>query len=81
MQMCIHEQIRKSDYSKVFFLEALPGYQTDKQRKESPEMARDIHSRLLDLYLKFGCDVCRVPVFGVGKEGIEKRVEFILKNL
>ena len=69
------DAVKKKRYKKVFFLEPLE-YVTDKVRNEGREVASKVGMRILETYKKFGYRVIEVPVMPV-----EKRVEFILKNI
>jgi len=70
--------IKKAGYTKVIFLDQLPSYETDSERKEDPEMAAKIHQEILNGYKELGFDVMIVPPFeGKAKE----RAEFVKKHL
>ena len=68
--------IENADYKRVFFLEQLPSYQQDRERKEDRELARKIHEQLYQVYDRLGFDIVTVPVF----DTIEARVNFVLKE-
>lgn len=70
--------IKKANYSKVIFLEQLPEYSTDAERKEDPEFARKIHKAILQAYKELGFDVVIVPPFHQQKK---ERAEFVRKHL
>lgn len=76
----IYKLIERANYSKVFFLDCVSVYENDSVRRESPEESSRIHEGLYKTYQRFGFDIVRVPEFGVGEEGIERRVDFILRH-
>jgi predicted ATPase len=66
---------------KVFFLEMLPHYVTDKQRKDSPEIAATVHERLREVYIRLGFHLIDVPLFSGSPETSKRmRLEHILRN-
>lgn len=76
----IFGKIRRAGYTKVFFLDQLPRYVNDPQRKESVREARQIHDQLFKVYTqmgkRFGFDVVRVPAIGV-----DQRLDFVLRQM
>ncbi|MEK7390595.1 MAG: ATP-binding protein [Patescibacteria group bacterium] len=66
----------RSRYGKVFLLEPLDVYVTDRARAEDRELAYVIHNEISKSYSFFGYDLIKVPVFLP-----EKRVEFIIGHL
>ena len=72
----IYQFIQQADYTKVFFLEQLPFYQQDGERKEDHELAKRIHDRLYQVYDRLGFDIVTVPICG----SIKERVQFVLKE-
>lgn len=76
----LFSKIKKAGYQKVFFLDQLPHYANDPQRKESADQAGKLHNRLYDVYKdmgkRYGFDVVRVPAVGV-----DKRVNFVLDQM
>lgn len=69
----LYRSIGRADYKRVFYLEQLPGYVQDKERKEDPELAERIHKKLYDVYDRLGFDIVKIPSCG-----IEERIEMIL---
>ncbi|MEK6899586.1 MAG: AAA family ATPase, partial [Nanoarchaeota archaeon] len=69
----IYRSIEQANYKRVFYLEQLPCYAQDKERKEDSELAERIHQRLYQVYDRLGFDIVKIPSCG-----IEKRVEMIL---
>lgn len=80
-------QIKNAHYSKVFFLDQLPSYQNDTQRRENVAAATAIHNKLYEVYTnlgkELGFEVVRVPAFtGANvQEAVQKRVDFILNQI
>ena len=75
----LHEFIGQADYTRVFFLEKLPFYTKDEQRKEGQELAERIHDKLYEIYDRLGFDMVRVPVYHhEEKANVEARVKLIL---
>ena len=76
----IHQLIENADYSRVFFLDRLPNYEKDEERKEDLETALRLHDKLYEVYDRLGFDIVEVPVFDDlnVEEGVRKRVEFML---
>src|SRR3989344_4771386 len=73
--------IAQADYKRVFYVERLPFYRQDKERKESLELVERIHDKLYDIYDRLGFDIVRVPVYRHEKEtNIEERVKLILRE-
>ncbi len=72
----IYDLIEEADYQRVFFLEQLPCYKQDEERKEDPELALRIHQRLYEVYDRLGFDIVTVPIF----KTIEERVQLVLKE-
>ena len=76
----LFSKISKAGYQKVFFLDQLPHYQNDPQRKESAVQANKLHNRLFDVYKdmgkRYGFEVVRVPATGV-----QQRVDFVLDQM
>jgi len=73
--------IEEANYAKVFFLDRLPFYKKEKERKEDAELAKRIHEKLYGVYDRLGFDIVTVPVFFPEKEvNIEERVKFILSQ-
>ena len=72
----LHDLIEQADYTRVFYLEQLPFYNQDKERKEDQTLARRIHEKLYHVYDRLGFDIVTVPVCG----SIEERVQFVLKE-
>lgn len=70
-------------YDKIFVLESLQNFVPDGTRIEKDENeARIIHGIVENFYNKFGYGLTRVPRFSTNKKkSIEKRVDFILKNI
>ncbi len=63
-------------YEKVFLLNRLPDYKTDKARLEKEGLASKIHDAVADAYKEFGYDLILVPALPP-----EERMNFILKNI
>jgi len=72
----LYELVEQANYSRVFFLEQLPFYKQDKERKEDSELAQRIHQRLYQVYDRLGFDLVPVPVCN----SIEERVQFVLRE-
>lgn len=70
--------IKKAGYSKVIFLDQLPDYKTDAERKEDPVLAKKIHDEILQGYKELGFDVVVVPPFN---NQPKERAEFVKKHL
>lgn len=79
----IYKDIENAGYEKkVFFLELLPSYKTDRQRKDSEEQVKAVHRELYNVYSDLGFEIISIPVFSEDKDtNIMKRVEFILKHI
>lgn len=71
----LEKSIKKCTYKKVFLMELLE-YETDYARTESQEEAMILDTLLENAYKELGMAVIRVP-----RMSIEKRVDFILKDL
>jgi len=71
----LHQLIGQAGYTKVFYLEQLPFYNQDQERKEDQELALRIHEQLYQVYDRLGFDIVTVPVCS-----IEERVQFVLKE-
>lgn len=67
--------IEQADYKRVFYLEQLPFYSQDKERKEDPELAKRIHEQLYRVYDRLGFDIVTVPAVSV-----EERIKLILNE-
>jgi len=78
----LYRLIEQANYTRIFFLEKLPFYIQDAERKESPELALRIHQRLYQVYDRLGFDIVTVPLGKSAEEkaSIEERVQFILKE-
>ena len=72
----IYDLIKKANYTRVFFLEQLPDYCQDDQRKEDPVKAKIIHDKLYELYDHLGCDIVTVPPVSV-----DERLDLILNEI
>ena len=73
--------IAQADYKRVFYLERLPFYHQDKERKESLELVERIHDGLYEIYDNLGFDIVRVPIYYPEKEAnIEERIKLILRE-
>jgi predicted ATPase len=74
----IIDEIKKSDYEKIFFLEALPNelYEDDSHRPKGYEHSKEIRKAVETYYLNSNFKIIRVPF-----EKPEKRVEFILTEV
>jgi len=72
----VYQRIRHAGYTKIFYLDQLPFYMQDRERKEHPRLARRIHEQIYKTYRQTGFDIVIVPPIS-----IERRIEFILKNL
>ena len=70
--------IKKAGYSTVIFLEQLPEYMTDAERKEDPVLAKKIHDEILNAYKELGFDVVVVPPFHKQEK---ERAEFVKRHL
>ncbi|MDO8511099.1 MAG: AAA family ATPase [Nanoarchaeota archaeon] len=71
----LYDLIEQADYTRVFYLEQLPFYAQDSERKEDVGLARKIHEQLYSVYDRLGFDIVTVPAIG-----IEERLELILKE-
>ena len=81
LPVVIYKLIEEADYTRVFFLEKLPFYKQEAERKEDPEFAKRIHDKLYEVYDRLGFDIVTVPVFHPGKEeNIEARVKLIINE-
>jgi predicted ATPase len=76
----IYRHIRDAGYHcDVFYLDMLPTYCMDRERKDSPEQAAAVHDRLRTVYSRFGFNLVQVPLFCEAEERSKSlRVEFIL---
>lgn len=72
----LYESIEQAGYTRIFYLEQLPFYRQDEERKENSELALRIHQRLYQVYDRLGFDIVTVPVC----DSIEERVQFVLKE-
>ncbi|MGD9159570.1 MAG: AAA family ATPase [Desulfobacteraceae bacterium] len=79
----IYKDIDNAGYEKkVFFLELLPSYKTDTQRKDSEEQVKAVHRELHNVYSSLGFEIISIPVFSDDKDAnIMKRAEFILEHI
>jgi predicted ATPase len=69
-------------YEKIFFLDPLPHYENDAERRETREQACRLGTCLEEAYVASGCDVVRVPLFpGTPEQSIDKRIRFILDHV
>jgi len=76
-----HDLIGQAGYKKVFYLEQLPFYEKDEQRKEDLESAKKLHQKMYEVYDRLGFDIIRVPVFHPEAEAnVEARVRLILRE-
>ena len=75
--------ISSANYSKVFYLESLPFYETDSHRQESLGERELVHKELFQVYTSLGFEVVRVPFFETDTkdESIDKRVDYVLQRL
>jgi len=69
----LFQLIEQAGYTRIFFLEPLPFYSQDQERKEDFELANKIHQRLYRVYDRLGFDIVMVPPVS-----IEERVKLIL---
>ncbi len=77
----LYDRIKEAGYTRVFYLEQLPFYKQDEERKEDSEFAKRIHEKLYQVYDRLGFDIVMVPVFHPEKkENIEARVNLILSE-
>ena len=72
----IYDLIELANYQRVFYLEQLPFYAQDQERKEDADLAKRIHEQLYRVYDRLGFDIVTVPVCS----SIEERVQFVLKG-
>ncbi len=63
-------------YARVFILDLLPNYVNDSERDETLEEASAKHKEIIEAYKRYGYDPIFVPAIGV-----EKRVDFVIKEL
>jgi predicted ATPase len=77
----IHKDIEDAKYERrVFFLEMLPNYITDDQRKDTPEQAAAVQKKLREVYQRLGFTLVDVPLFSSDKEeSLKSRLELILR--
>jgi len=76
LQELIEASEKSYKYKAVFFLDQLPKYKTDKERKEDLEEAKKIHKRMEEVYRGYGYNMIIIPVMP-----LEKRLEFILSKI
>ncbi|MBI2102706.1 ATP-binding protein [Candidatus Woesearchaeota archaeon] len=72
----MYSLISQARYTRVFFLEQLPTYVQDRERKEDKTAAEWIHKRLYEVYDRFGFEITRLP-----PSGIDRRVEMIIAEI
>lgn len=72
----VYRLIEQANYTRIFYLEQLPFYAQDEERKEDVKLARKIHQKLYQVYDRLGFDIVTVPVCN----SIEERVQFVLKE-
>ncbi len=72
----IQVALKNATYKKVFILELLPGYKKDYARTENAALRKKLHRFIEEVYREFKLTILNVPVMTV-----QKRVNFILKNL
>jgi predicted ATPase len=79
----IYKDIENAGYEKkVFFLELLPGYKTDRQRKDSEEQVKAVHRELYNVYSSLGFEIIKIPVFSEDKNtNIMMRAEAVLQYI
>ncbi|HLD12724.1 MAG TPA: AAA family ATPase [Candidatus Nanoarchaeia archaeon] len=75
MEKRLTSEISAAGYETVFFLEPLP-YKQDHARRESPEKAKRIHDRLVEVYERLGCDIVHVPACT-----LDQRVAYVCEHL
>jgi predicted ATPase len=70
-------------YSLVLLLDPIPNYKTDESRKETPEMAREIHNHLGAAYRGFGYNTHTIPVITAENVplAIKMRADYVTKLL
>lgn len=73
----VYGAIRDADYTRVFFLDQLPFYEQDSERRETKEEAQKIHEKLYEVYDRFGFDIVTVPAFEPS-ERIDHTLEHVL---
>ncbi len=76
----IYQDINNANYEQdVFFLQMLPEYRTDAQRKDSPDQAVAVSRQLREVYMRLGFRLIDVPLFSDNElESINMRLQFIL---
>src|SRR5919197_1844730 len=79
----IYDGIDDAKYERrVFFLEMLPHYVTDRQRQESSELAVEVHETLRAVYLRLGFDLIDVPLFFDSEEPSKNlRPQFLIQEV
>ncbi len=74
----VDDEIRKSDYNKVFLLDTVPGYTPDPERDEDEATAIALHNAVYGQYLRLGYDIIKIPFYSDEEGGLQRRVEDIL---
>ena len=79
----IYSDISAADYErKAFYFDQLKDYATDRQRKDSEKQVKAVHKELYDIYIQFGFELVKVPVFSDDmKKNILKRAELIMDHV
>ena len=72
----VYDLIRAADYTRVFFLEQLPSFDQDAERREDRNLAERIHAKLYEVYDRLGCDIVRVP-----PGTVDERTRLVLSSL
>ncbi|HLF53619.1 MAG TPA: ATP-binding protein [Candidatus Nanoarchaeia archaeon] len=64
-------------YSGIFILERMPFLQDGGRIERDDFEAQRAHERIIEAYTGCGYSLVSVPIFQIGRVGIERRVEFI----
>lgn len=70
------KSIQRANYTSAFILDPLPFYESDAQRRESPEDSLELHNLCRAFYTFFHIPVVHVPSFS-----ITQRADFILNRI
>jgi predicted ATPase len=67
---------------KVFFFELLGQYETDEQRRDTPEQVMAVHRELYNAYSGLGFGIITIPVFSPDMEtNIRMRADKVLEHI
>lgn len=72
-----NRELFSNRYAGIFILERMPFLQDGGRIEKNDFEAQRAHERIIEAYRGYGYSLIQVPIFQIGRAGIEKRVEFI----